>query len=448
MSQIISAQVGQCGNQIGTKFWEIISGEHGIEPNGTYNGDSPLQLEHIDVYFKEVEGKKYVPRAVLVDLEPATMNLVRLSTYGNLFQPDNFLFGKIGVGNNFARGYYTDGMDFIDDVMNNIRKEAEMCDSLMGFHLTHSLGGGTGSGLGALMIMKIREQYPNRMVTSFSVFPTPKASDVIVEPYNATLATRHLIENVDGTFCIDNTALRDISLHTLKLASPAYDDFNHIASMAMSGVTSFFRFPGQLNTDLHELAVNMIPLPSLHFLMFGSAPLIARNTAAPTPLKISQLIQQSFDKRNIITACDPKNGRYLTAAAMFRGQLSVDEVESQISTIRKTLTPEWLPNNIKLATCEIPTRGTILSAAPLFNNTAIQEILANIRQSFSAMFRRKAFLHWYTGEGMEEQEFKDANNILKDTITEYQKYEEMQDDKAENVVIGDKIQAANDGTEQ
>merc|ERR1712136_386673 len=77
MREIVHIQAGQCGNQIGAKFWEIISDEHGIEPTGTYHGESELQLERINVYYNEASGGKYVPRAVLVDLEPGTMDSVR-----------------------------------------------------------------------------------------------------------------------------------------------------------------------------------------------------------------------------------------------------------------------------------------------------------------------------------------------------------------------------------
>ncbi|KAL0249550.1 hypothetical protein GEMRC1_004780 [Eukaryota sp. GEM-RC1] len=77
MREIVHIQAGQCGNQIGAKFWEVISDEHGIDPTGSYNGDSDLQLERINVYYNEATGGRYVPRAVLLDLEPGTMDSVR-----------------------------------------------------------------------------------------------------------------------------------------------------------------------------------------------------------------------------------------------------------------------------------------------------------------------------------------------------------------------------------
>ena len=83
--EIVHIQAGQCGNQIGAKFWEIISDEHGVEPDGTYKGDNDLQQERIEVYYNEASTDKYVPRAVLVDLEPGFLLLT------------GFIFGTMNV---------------------------------------------------------------------------------------------------------------------------------------------------------------------------------------------------------------------------------------------------------------------------------------------------------------------------------------------------------------
>ena len=97
---------------------------------------------------------RYVPRAVLMDLEPGTMDSVRSGPYGQIFRPDNFVFGQTGAGNNWAKGHYTEGAELIDGVLDVVRKEAESCDCLQGFQVCHSLGGGTGSGMGTLLISK------------------------------------------------------------------------------------------------------------------------------------------------------------------------------------------------------------------------------------------------------------------------------------------------------
>merc|ERR1711977_13415 len=271
MRELVHIQGGQCGNQIGAKFWEVISDEHGLDSFGTYHGDSDLQLERINVYYNEATGGRYVPRAILMDLEPGTMDSVRAGPFGQLFRPDNFVFGQTGAGNNWAKGHYTEG-----------------------------------AGMGTLLISKIREEYPDRVMSTYSVIPSPKVSDTVVEPYNATLSVHQLVENSDQCFTLDNEALYDICFRTLKLTTPTYGDPNHLIAAAVCGTTCSLRFPGQLNCDLRKLAVNMVPFPRLHFFMVGFAPLTSRGSQQYRALTVPELTQQQFDAKNMMCAADPR----------------------------------------------------------------------------------------------------------------------------------------------
>ena len=103
----------------------------------------------------------------------------------------------IDAGNNWAKGHYTEGAELVDSVLDVVRKEAESCDCLQGFQLTHSLGGGTGSGMGTLLISKIREEYPDRIMNTFSVVPSPKVSEK-VDLIILTLA----LAAVEASFCL------------------------------------------------------------------------------------------------------------------------------------------------------------------------------------------------------------------------------------------------------
>jgi len=129
-----------------------------------------------------------------------------------------------------------------------------------------------------LLISKIREEYQDRIIETFSVFPSPKVSDTVVEPYNATLSIHLLVDSTDEVMVIDNEALYDICFRTLKLTTPTYGDLNHLVSATMSGVTCSLRFPGQLNADLRKLAVNLVPFIRLHFFMIWFAPLTSRGS--------------------------------------------------------------------------------------------------------------------------------------------------------------------------
>merc|ERR1712173_88075 len=398
-------------------------------------GEEDNQLERINVYYNEATGGRYVPRAILMDLEPGTMDSVRAGQFGNIFRPDNFVFGQTGAGNNWAKGHYTEGAELIDSVLDVVRKEAEGCECLQGFQISHSLGGGTGSGMGTLLIAKIREEYPDRIMCTFSVFPSPKVSDTVVEPYNATLSIHQLVENADEVMIIDNEALYDICFRTLKLTTPTYGDLNHLVSAAMSGVTCGLRFPGQLNGDLRKLAVNLIPFPRLHFFMIGFAPLTARSSQNYRSVSVPELTTQMFDAKNMMCAADPRHGRYLTASAMFRGPMSTKEVDEQMVNIQSKNSSyfvEWIPNNIKSNICNVSSTNLPMSATFLGNSTSIKEVFKRVIQQFVLMFRRKAFLHWYTGEGMDEMEFTEAESNLNDLVSEYQQYEDAQIDDDED----------------
>jgi len=427
MREIVHLQVGQCGNQIGTKFWETVSQEHGINPSGKYEGNDPQQLDRIRVYFNEASGKKYVPRALLVDLEPGVMDAVRSGPLKDLFRPDNFVYASNGAGNNWAKGHYTEGAELVEHVLDVLRKEAEQVDCLQGFQVAHSLGGGTGSGMGTLLISKIREEYPDRMMCTFSVVPSPKVSDTVVEPYNATLSVHQLVENADEVMCIDNEALYDICFKTLKLTTPTYADLNQLVSVVMSGITCCLRFPGQLNSDLRKLAVNLIPFPRLHFFLVGFAPLASAASKSYQAVSVAELTAQMFDSKNMMAACDPRNGRYLTASAFFRGKIATKEVEEQMLNVQSknsSYFAEWIPHNIKSSVCNIPPKDLTMSVTFVGNNTAIQELFKRVNGQFTAMFKRKAFLHWYTGEGMDEMEFTEAESNMNDLVSEYQQYQE------------------------
>ena len=90
-----------------------------------------------------------------------------------------------------------------------------------GFQVCHLLGGGIGSGIGTLLISKIREEFPDRMMLTFQVFASPKVFETVVEPYNATLTVHQLVENIDECMVLDNESLYDICFRTLKLTSPS-----------------------------------------------------------------------------------------------------------------------------------------------------------------------------------------------------------------------------------
>merc|ERR1712146_364814 len=130
-------------------------------------------------------------------------------------------------------------------------------------------------------------------------------------------------------------------------------------------------------------------------------------------LTVPELTQQQFDSKNMMCAADPRHGRYLTCSCMFRGRMSTKEVDEQMLNVvnkNSSYFVEWIPNNVKSSICDIPPKGLKMATCFIGNTTA--------------MFRRKAFLHWYTGEGMDEMEFTEAESNMNDLVSEYQQYQD------------------------
>merc|ERR1712085_155398 len=250
--------------------------------------------------------------------------------------------------------------------------------------------------------------------------------------YNATLSIHQLVENADQCFALDNEALYDICFRTLKLATPSYSDLNCLIAAAISGTTCSLRFPGQLNCDLRKLSVNMVPFPRLHFFLVGFAPLTSEKSQDFRVMTVPELTQQAFDAKNMMCAADPRHGRYLTCAMMFRGSMSSEEVDDQMLQMvnkHSSYFVEWIPINLKASICDIPPKGLKMSSVFIGNSTAIQEAWKRVADQFTVMFRRKAFLHWYTGEGMDEMEFTEAESNLNDLVSEYQQYQDATADE-------------------
>merc|ERR1711952_136406 len=80
----------------------------------------------------------------------------------------------------------------------------------------------------------------------------------------------------------------------------------------------------------------------------------------------------------------------------------------------------WIPNNIKSSIIAVPPEGTDMSSTFVANTWAIKGVFQRISAQFAKMYKRKAFLHWYKGEGMDEMEFQEADKNVRDLITEYQ----------------------------
>merc|ERR1711920_1143472 len=192
-----------------------------------------------------------------------------------MYHPEFLVNGKEDAANNFARGHYTVGKEQIDKVNDRIRKMVDNSENVQGFVVHHSVGGGTGSGLGMLILERIAVDFRKKSKIGFEIYPSPTISTCIVEPYNGLLSTHWLLDHTDVSLVLDNEACYEICQTKLGLKKPSYRNLNKIIAKVVSSMTASLRFDGELNVDMNEFQTNLVPFPRLHFMTTSLSPVIS-----------------------------------------------------------------------------------------------------------------------------------------------------------------------------
>merc|ERR1712196_476897 len=266
MREAISIHIGQGGCQIGNACWELYCLEHGIQPDGQMPSDKTIGGgdDSFNTFFSETGAGKHVPRCIYLDLEPTVIDEVRTGTYRQLYHPEQLISGKEDAANNYARGHYTVGKEIVDLALDRLRKLADQCTGLQGFLVFNSVGGGTGSGLGALLLERLSVDYGKKSKLGFCIYPSPQVSTAVVEPYNATLATHSLLEHTDVAVMLDNEALYDICRRCLDIERPTYTNLNRLEAQVISSLTASLRLCLECRCDRVPDQPRAIPSHPLH----------------------------------------------------------------------------------------------------------------------------------------------------------------------------------------
>ena len=188
MRDIISIHIGKAGIHLGNSCWELFCLEHGIHPDGHIMQDPSYKSEDlINTFFVERPSGRYIPRALFVDLEPSAINEVLTGEYRKIYHPNQFVSGKEDAAGIYARGHYTIGKEYIDLILDKIRKLSESCIGIQGFMIYSSVGGGTGSGLGSLLLERLSVEYSKKMKLGLNIYPSDDLSTSFTESYNTCL---------------------------------------------------------------------------------------------------------------------------------------------------------------------------------------------------------------------------------------------------------------------
>ncbi|XP_066594709.1 tubulin beta chain-like [Prorops nasuta] len=423
MREIIQIQIGGCGNRIGLRFWEVIASEHCLNECGKSTGRLPFRAHQANIFFDLGADKTFYPRAIFVDQDVKIYDDVAANNLGHLFRPANFVIDPANIGNNWAKGFYTEGRGLTSRCLDVVRRESERCHLVQGMQIVHSMGGATGGGMGSLLLTHLREEYPDRILSSIAILPHFPESSSTVEPYNTVLSLKFLKEQADQCFVIDNLALDNICTNIRGNPHARYNQKNNMVSVAMSGFTTHLRFPGPLNSDMRTFVTNMVPFRGLHFFVPGFVSFGYKNWTFP------ELAQKTFTPETDLGTYDVNNSKHIAAAAIFRGPMSTNELLQEISNIEKLHRHRFtnaIPEGVRGVMCPSTIKGFPKSITTVLNTTGIQQMLQKSHEQCRKMLQRKAFLHYYLTEGMEIDQFHDSISTLEDLLYNYSLFEKEQ----------------------
>ncbi|KAL9929556.1 gamma-Tubulin at 23C [Glossina fuscipes fuscipes] len=422
-SEIITLQLGQCGNQIGFEFWKRLCLEHGISPNGVLEDFATDGVDRKDVFFYQADDDHYIPRAVLLDLEPRVIHTIMSSPYAKLYNPENVYLSKHGggAGNNWASGY-SQGEKLQEEIFDIIDREADGSDSLEGFVLCHSIAGGTGSGMGSYIMERLSDRFPKKLIQTYSVFPNQdEISDVVVQPYNSLLTLRRLTSCADCVVVLDNTALNRIATDRLHIQNPSFSQINTLVSTIMSVSTTTLRYPSYMNNNLIGLTAPLIPTPQLHFLMTGYTPL---STDSDQPVNVRKttvldVMRRLLQPKNMMVSTGPDKTNhhcYISILNIIQGEVDPTQVHKSLQRIRERKLAQfipWGPTSIQVAlsrSSPYVQSSHRVSGLMLANHTSICSLFERALGQYDKLKKRGAFLDQFRREDIFKDDLSELDN--------------------------------------
>ena len=471
--ELITIQVGQCGNQIGRRFWDLALKEHAQHHAGGLFDDS------MSSFFRNVDARDHsreLPvrdgstrisalkaRAVLVDMEEGPVSETLRGPLGELFDSTQLITDVSGSGNNWAHGHCLYGPQHREALEDAVRRATELCDSLQSFFLLHSLGGGTGSGLGTYICGMLADCFPDVYRFSTAVFPSAANDDVVTSPYNSVLALAQLTEHADCVLPVDNAALAEMAARArnggrsgaaalspgmaaatgqetgggggggaggMAIPAPtsaeAFDAMNTIAAQLLTHLTSGMRFEGSLNVDLNEVTTNLVPFPRMHYLCSSLGPTLGLPEARRGMASPDQLFTDAFARETQLMSVSPREHTYLACGLLVRGAVEVSDINRNVERMQRTLRmASWNTDGFKVGLCSVPPAAQRRSLLCLANNCGIAEVFTSLRSRFRKFYKRRAHVHHYE-QFMDGGGFDEAAASLDGVIGDYRSVDKAQ----------------------
>ncbi|KAF6207213.1 hypothetical protein GE061_018453 [Apolygus lucorum] len=477
MTGVVGVHVGQAGVGTGEAMWDLLRREHGIMDSGYIHQEStPNGAPNAHkVMFQGVAPEKYSQKAVFMDTDPRTMDNVVSGPQGRLLQRGAAVSGRESTNGLYTCAKRQSGPEMAPTVMENVRKLTEAENgSPEGFLFTHSMAGGTGSGLTADMMDRLKEEYPKSNQVQLAVFPEQelKSKDSLFGFYNAGLMLKDTLDDPRTVILVDNPGVfRVLNSRSLK---PINGNFlrsaNQLLAHVASALTACTRFDGTSPILLGDLEAFLVPTNNLRFSTAAINPISQGyhnwngnrngndngnrngngngnrngngngrgngygNGMQPDKMETRDVTTGCFDPcAQLNSAAAVKGEPVISSSLVYRGENDKNEINRSIHQAVNQYDVrfgEGSHKGFKVGLAEtapslVPFqehKKANTSAALFLNTTALAVPFSYLNEVLQAMLDRRTNLHYYLENGEEMNDFSQAKDSLDMIVNEYKQH--------------------------
>uniref|UniRef100_A0A8C6SLI5 Tubulin delta chain n=1 Tax=Neogobius melanostomus TaxID=47308 RepID=A0A8C6SLI5_9GOBI len=437
---VVTVQLGQCGNQVGHEFFEVISNDALEGQRKTYCTAS------CERFFHQTTNGELEARAVLIDMEPKVIShsMTKAAKSGKWRYSEKSIFSqKQGCGNNWANGYCVHGPRHREVMEELLRREVERCDRLAGLVPIMSVAGGTGSGVGTYVTQLLKDIFPKSFILNHLTWPYG-TGEVIVQNYNSVLALAKLYRLSDAIVVHENDTVHRICGQLLNIKNITFNDVNRVIAHQLGSVLqpalSADSYGTYSRNPLGELVSALSCHPEYKLLSICTIPQMPSSSLAYSaftwPGLLKHLRQMLVSNTKMEEGIDwqvrpPSNSdrtrslpvhnfnRSLASLLILRGK---DVYSAETGSFEEpSLYTSWLPSNESFNTwkCTVPFNKYEKSATLVSNSQSLLQPLDNIVGKAWNMFASRAYVHQYTKYGITEEDFLDSFTSLEQVISSY-----------------------------
>ncbi|CAI2371569.1 unnamed protein product [Moneuplotes crassus] len=415
---ILNLQIGQCGNQVASKFMHDM----------TYQWDEYSEFTRskiVDQYFQVPDKGSPFPNSVLIDMEPKVVDrcIEDSSKYELWNYNSKFSFTKQhGSGNNWAYGYYLFDTEYGDELLEIIRKMIEKIDYLYGFLVFQSLAGGTGSGFGTHLVEAIKIHNPKVNMMNVAIWPY-STGEVILQNYNSILTMSRLIQHSDGVISLYNDEELKLCKIGKKIKNPTYKDINTVISEKLLSV--FFpcanteeKHPALRGFDTNDIISHLGILPQTNMLTMNSYPLCPDDSKQFNALTWAGLLNEVSRSFQNNSRDSSKWAKSFGNIMYMRGE-EVYKYNDYSLMEDPNLYREDITTGLKILKDSYSLHGHEKSCTVLSNSSQITYPLEQALRKSVLMFRNKAYVHHYEKCNFTEEDFKESFTVARDALLNY-----------------------------